>query len=287
MSIQPIGRPLASWFLGLPGPHLDRSPLPSFLPPSPPFGKRRAPLAGWSPSRPRSSASSLRPGPVPAPSALPLSRRPRFWPVRGPGSLSPPRDSWRKPGPAREAAEDSLSPPPHVRFNGSPGTPPRCENEFMREHRGGPSEIATFCLLSLHRNCPHAWGGGVNLWSGRQTRVVCQCSCHDDCPLTSLARHRRKIIPAEVWATRCTCPAAQAAKERFSNSSAARPPILRRVSAILRLGVGLMRLYRTQGQPRAPDEAPPSVVVLNARSKAIADRAEELASSGDTSEQAV
>jgi hypothetical protein len=83
------------------------------------------------------------------------------------------------------------------------------------------------CARDTHRECPHfvGMGGGLN---PRQLRLefgtlLCQCPCHDACPLGSTGHG---TAPFKVWRDSCTCPGADRARQRMAETGA-EPPSFR------------------------------------------------------------
>jgi hypothetical protein len=70
-------------------------------------------------------------------------------------------------------------------------------------------------------------GGGLN---PRRLRlefgtVLCQCSCHDACPLGGTGRW---AVPFKLWRASCTCPGAGQARQRMAETGS-EPPSFREI----------------------------------------------------------
>jgi hypothetical protein len=82
------------------------------------------------------------------------------------------------------------------------------------------------CARDAHRECPHfvGIGGGLN---PRRLRLefgtfLCQCRCHDTCPLGTSGR---RAVPIKVWRDSCNCPGADAARQRMAETGTEPPSV--------------------------------------------------------------
>lgn len=72
------------------------------------------------------------------------------------------------------------------------------------------------CARDGHRECPHFFGmggGWRNLLRLEFDAGLCQCSCHNACPLGGTSR---RSVPFKVWLDSCACPGADRARQRFA-----------------------------------------------------------------------
>ncbi len=72
---------------------------------------------------------------------------------------------------------------------------------------GSELSVTEWCTDDVHRRCPHWWSAPGEPKVDQEIVRLCQCSCHESCPLAVSA-----TVHVSSWETECDCRGASAAK---------------------------------------------------------------------------
>jgi hypothetical protein len=94
-------------------------------------------------------------------------------------------------------------------------------DEFDASRRTRP------CVNGNHHDCPHLAGGPGGGFNPRRLRLefgaaLCGCDCHSGCPAEAGGK---AAVPFATWRDQCTCPGADAERQRHAESGFEPPDI--------------------------------------------------------------
>ena len=86
----------------------------------------------------------------------------------------------------------------------------------------GPLPRSRACTGERHAECGHLAGIG-RPWDARPEVLLCQWSCHSECPLAD------QVLPVtrEAWQAQCICPGTDRAADKLDEAEREEPHALR------------------------------------------------------------